>query len=108
VDVVARRFDVYLVPLDPTVGAEMKKTRPCVIISPDEMNESLLTVMISPLTSTQTDLVMRVRCRFEGRQGEVALDHIRTVDKRTLIKRLGKLDAPAQSRVAATLVNIFR
>lgn len=101
------RFDVYLVPLDPTVGAEMKKTRPCVVISPDEMNEFLRTVIISPLTSTQTDFVMRVRCRFQGVPGEVALDHIRTVDKSRLRKRLGKLDESTGKRVAEALLRMF-
>lgn len=102
-----RRFDVYLVPLDPATGAEMKKTRPCVVISPDEMNGFLRTVMVTPLTSTRTDFEFRATCDFDGVSGEVALDHIRTVDKGRLRKRLGRLDEATQRRVRALLDEMF-
>ena len=85
----------------------MKKTRPCVIISPDEMNDFLRTVIITPLTSTRTGFDFRARCTFDGIPGEVALDHIRTVDKIRLRKRLGRLDDAAQRRVRHLLDEIF-
>jgi mRNA interferase MazF len=85
----------------------MKKTRPCVIISPDEMNDLVRTVVITPLTSTLTDFEFRVRCDFQGVRGEVALDHIRTVDKVRLRKRLGRIDVPTQERVRHMLDEIF-
>lgn len=103
----AKQYDVYLVPLDPATGTEMKKSRPCVIISPDEMNDLVRTVIITPLTSTLTDFDFRVRCEFQGVRGEVALDHIRTVDKSRLRKRLGRLDTPTQARVRDMLDEIF-
>jgi mRNA interferase MazF len=102
-----KRFDVYVVPLDPTVGAEMRKTRPCVIISPDDMNDHLRTVIVTPLTSTLTEFRMRVRCDFQGVSGEIALDHVRTVDKRRLRKRLGRLDPQAQSALLRGLAAMF-
>jgi mRNA interferase MazF len=105
--VAAKQYDVYLVPLDPASGAEMKKTRPCVIISPDEMNDVVRTVIITPLTSTLSDFDFRVRCEFQGVKGEVALDHIRTVDKIRLRKRLGRLHVPTQTRVRDMLDEIF-
>lgn len=101
------QYEVYLVPLDPTIGAEMKKTRPCAIVSPDEMNDALRTVVITPLTSSRTDFVFRVPCIFDGVKGEVALDHLRSVDKRRLRKRLGQLDGPTQAKVAQMLAEIF-
>ena len=102
-----KRFDVYLVPLDPAAGSEMKKTRPCAIISPDELNAFLRTVMITPLTSTPSDFEFRVSCRFAGVDGEIALDHIRTVDKSRLRRRLGRLDPATQDAVADTLVEML-
>jgi mRNA interferase MazF len=107
VDVAAKRYDVYLVPLDPATGAEMKKTRPCVIISPDEMNDLVRTVIITPLTSTLTGFDFRVRCEFQGVRGEIALDHIRTVDRGRLRKRLGRLDVRAQGRLRDMLDEMF-
>lgn len=103
----AKQFDVYLVPLDPATGAEMKKTRPCVIISPDEMNSFLRTVIITPLTSTRTGFEFRAHCQFNGVPGEVALDHIRTVDKGRLRKRLGRLEGAARKRVRHLLDEMF-
>jgi mRNA interferase MazF len=102
------RFDVYLVRLDPSVGAEMRKTRPCVVISPDIMHRFVRTVIIAPLTSRQrTGYPTRVRSRFNGRLGEVALDHMRAVDQMRLVKRLGTLDAADARAVKAALVEMF-
>ena len=76
-----QRFEVWLVNLDPTQGSEINKTRPCVVLSPDEMNRYLRTVTIAALTSTRRDYPSRVDCTFQGKEGQVALDHIRSVDK---------------------------
>jgi mRNA interferase MazF len=108
VDVVADRFAVYLVPLDPTVSSEMAKTRPCVVVSPDAMNHLVRTVIVAPLTSTIRRFPYRVTCKLAGRQGQIALDQIRSIDKSRLAKRLGNLDAATGVRVAATLVEMFR
>lgn len=83
---------IYLVNLDPTVGHEIKKTRPCLVISPNEMNRHLKTVMIAPLTTKSHEYPSRVALRFEGKQAWIVLDQIRTVDRERLIKELGKLD----------------
>jgi mRNA interferase MazF len=85
----------------------MKKTRPSVVISPDEMNDLLRTVIITPLTSTRTDFAFRVKCEFQGVTGEVALDHIRTVDKGRLRKRLGRLDPDTQKQIRERLDEMF-
>jgi mRNA interferase MazF len=105
--VVVRRFEVYLVELDPTVGSEIQKPRPCVVISPDEMNQVIRTVIIAPLTSTGRPYPTRVDCRFQRKSGQVVLDQIRTVDKSRLIKRLGHLEDPAQSAILETLAELF-
>lgn len=107
VDVVIDRFVVYLVRLAPTVGSEVTKTRPCAVISPDEMNRQLRTVIIAPLTSTRKRYPTRVACNFANRPGEIALDQIRTVDRSRLLKRLGELDAATSSRVVRTLLEMF-
>lgn len=85
-----KQYDIVLVGLDPTVGAEMKKTRPRVLISPDEMNDSLRTVQIAPLTTNIRPYPWRVPITFQRKKGMVALDQIRTIDKRRVVKRLGK------------------
>jgi len=84
------QYDIYIVNLDPTRGSEIKKTRPCIIISPDEMNQHLRTVQIAPLTSNTRPYPWRVSIRFRRKNGMVALDQIRTVDKSRLIKKTGK------------------
>jgi mRNA interferase MazF len=104
---VVKRFDVYLINLDPTVGDEIQKTRPCLVISPDEMNRHIGTVMIAPMTTKGRDYPSRVTCRFQEKEGQVVLDQIRTVDKTRLLKRLGQLDALAQKRVLAVLGEMF-
>ncbi|RWX52007.1 transcriptional modulator of MazE/toxin, MazF [Candidatus Electrothrix marina] len=104
---VVKRFDVYLVNLDPTIGSEIQKTRPCLVISPDEMNRNIRTVIIAPMTSAQKDYPTRVSCTFKKKQGQIVLDQIRTIDKTRLIKKLGTLDSRAQSDVIATLQRLF-
>ena len=104
---VVKRFDVYLVNLDPTLGSEIQKTRPCLIISPDEMNESIATVIVAPMTTQGRDYPTRVNCRFEGKDGQIVLDQIRTVDKIRLVKKLGKASASTQQEVVAVLMEMF-
>ncbi len=104
---VTRRFDVFLVRLDPTGGSEIQKTRPCVVISPDEINRQLRTVIVAPLTSKGRGYPTRVACRFEGKDGEVVLDQIRTVDRVRLEKRLGTLDQPTATQVLQVLGRLF-
>ncbi len=103
----ARRFDVYLVTLDPTVGSEIRKTRPCVVVSPDEMNQHIRTVLVAPLTSKGTAYPTRVASRFGGRVGEVVLDQLRVVDVQRLTKRLGTLSPSTQTAVLTTLGEMF-
>lgn len=105
---VIERFGVYLVTLDPTVGAEMRKSRPCVAVSPDEMHRHLDTVIIAPLTTTRRGYPTRVPCTFAGRSGEIALDQIRAVDQSRLKKRIGKLDDATASTTSRRLVRMFR
>ena len=88
---VVRQYDILLISLDPTVGHEMKKVRPCVVISPDEMNKNIETVIIAPMTSRSHVYPTRVPVRFKSKDGWIVLDQIRTVDKRRLIKKLGRL-----------------
>ncbi len=102
-----KRFDVYLVTLDPTRGSEIKKTRPCLVISPDEMNRHIRTVIVAPMTTRGRSYPTRVDCIFEGKVGQVVLDQIRTVDKSRLVKRLGPLATPTTSEVLDTLANMF-
>jgi mRNA interferase MazF len=104
---VVKRFDVFLINLDPTVGAEMKKTHPGVIISPDEMNRHIATVIIAPMTTQGKTYPTRVTCKFQGKQGLVVLDQIRTVDKTRLAKKLGRIDTKTQSDVLTVLGEMF-
>jgi len=101
------RFDVYLVNLDPTVGSEIQKTRPCLIISPDEMNDNIRTVIIAPMTSARKDYPTRVSCTFRKKQGQIVLDQIRTIHKERLIKRLGTIDSKTQLDVISVLQRLF-
>ena len=105
--VVARRFDVYLVSLDPTVGAEIQKTRPCLIISPDEMNAYIQTVIIAPITTQGRNYPTRVVRRFGGKDAHIILDQLRTVDNVRLIKRLGRISPATQKRVLGVLAELF-
>ena len=104
---VVKRFEVYLVTLDPTVGSEIRKTRPCVVISPNSMNRYIRTVIIAPMTTRGHDYPSRVPCRFQGRDGEIVVDQLRSVDKVRLIKRLGQVSLPVKKAVLATLSEIF-
>jgi mRNA interferase MazF len=101
------RFDVYLVSLDPTIGGEIKKTRPCLLISPDEMNRHIRTVIVAPMTTKGREYPTRVPCRFRGKAGLVVLDQIRTVDTSRLVRNLGRLDAEAGGKVLAVLGEMF-
>ncbi len=104
---VVKRFDVYLVNLDPTIGSEIKKTRPCLILSPDEMNRYIATVIIAPMTTKGRSYPSRVECHFQGQDGLIVLDQIRTVDKARLVRRLGRIDDQAQTDVLAVLAELF-
>ena len=104
---VANRFDVYLINLDPTVGSEIQKTRPCLIISPDEMNRHIRTVIVAPMTSATKDYPTRVNFRFKRKEGQIVLDQIRTIDKKRLIKKLGSIDAKTQLEVISVLQRLF-
>lgn len=101
------RFDVFLIKLDPTVGHEIRKTRPCVVISPDEMNRHLGTVIVAPLTTQGKDYPSRVAVTFQGKPGKVVLDQIRTVDKARLTKKLGVLPPAAGKRTLVVLGDMF-
>jgi mRNA interferase MazF len=104
---VVSRGEVHLVDLDPTRGSEIRKTRPCVIVSPDELNHHLNTVMIAPLTTGGRPYPWRVACEFAGRSGMVALDQLRTVDTERLVKALGTLQPATFEAVLATLREVF-
>ncbi len=104
---VVARFEVWLVTLDPTRGSEIAKTRPCVIISPDSVNKYLNTVLVAPLTSTQKPYPTRVDCQFDGRDGQIALDQVRSIDKVRLVKKLGELDERTNQQICTTLVALF-
>lgn len=104
---VIRRFDVYLINLEPTIGSEIKKVRPCVVVSPDEMNRHIRTVIIAPMTTKGQPYPTRVPCRFAGKVGQIAVDQLRTVDQGRLVKRLGKISAIAQRQLLATLAEMF-
>jgi mRNA interferase MazF len=104
---VIKRFDVYLVALDPTIGTEIKKTRPCVVISPDEMNRHIATVIIAPMTTKGYDYPTRVSCIFQKKKGQVVLDQIRTIDKSRLVQKIGRLSDFTQNKVLSVLQELF-
>ena len=97
------QYDVYLINLDPTIGHEIKKTRPCLVISPDEMNDNLQTVTIAPMTTKSHDCPTRVRVDFQNKTGWIVLDQIRTIDKKRLTKRLGAIDRKTVQRVKSVI-----
>ena len=101
------RFDLYLVNVDPTVGSEIKKTRSCLIISPDEMNRHIRTVIVAPMTTAGKDYRTRVRCKFKKKKGQIVLDQIRTIDKTRLVKKLGAIDQETQIEVISVLQRLF-
>ena len=102
-----RRDEVWLVVLDPTQGAEIQKTRPCLVISPDEMNRHLRTIIIAPMTTVARPYPTRVAVRFQSKRGQVALDQLRAVDRQRLVRRLGTVSAKTAQDVSATLLEIF-
>lgn len=101
------RFDVFLVNLDPTVGSEIRKSRPCIIVSPDEMNRHVRTVVVAPLTTSSRPYPSRVQVKFAGKDGQVVIDQLRTVDKVRLAARLGALDAREAAAVLDVLKEFF-
>ena len=102
------RFEVFLVTLDPTVGHEIKKTRPCVVISPDEMNHHIGTIIVAPMTTKGRNYPTRIDCTFQGVEGQVVLDQIRTVDKARLVKKLGQLSQTSGDRILDILTEMFQ
>jgi mRNA interferase MazF len=105
---VISRFDIFLINLDPTVGSEIRKTRPCLIISPDEMNRHIRTVIVAPMTTKEGKAYpTRVACEFRGKKGQIVLDQIRTLDKSRLIKKQGIVNPRIQVEVIATLQKMF-
>jgi mRNA interferase MazF len=102
-----RRGEVFLVTLDPTRGSEIRKTRPCVVVSPDELNAHLRTAIVAPLTTGGQQYPFRVPCRFASRRGHVVIDQLRTVDRERLVQHLGRLSPATFSRVLATLGEMF-
>jgi mRNA interferase MazF len=104
---ILRRGDVFLVSLDPTRGGEIRKTRPCVVVSPDELNAHLQTFIVAPLTTGSHPYPFRVPCRFEGRAGYIVLDQIRTVDRERLVRKLGKLAPSTLRRTLTILQDMF-
>ena len=104
---VIEQFDIYLISLDPTLGREIKKTRPCLVISPNEMNRNIGTVIVAPMTTKGRSYPTRISCSFQGKKGQIVLDQIRTVDKERLIKKLGALDQLTQSAVLRILREMF-
>jgi mRNA interferase MazF len=105
--VVVKRFDVFLINLDPTIGSEIRKTRPCVVISPDEMNRNIATVIVAPMTTKGKQYPTRVVCKFQEKDGLIVLDQIRTVDKTRLVEYLGLIDENERGLVLATLAEMF-
>ena len=100
------RFDIWLVSLDPTIGKEIKKTRPCLILSPNELS-LLSTVLVAPLTSKGFPLIIRVPCEFQGQEGLILLDQIRAIDKSRLVKKLGVLNETTAQTVCDVCVSLF-
>ena len=106
-EIVVEGFNIFLVRLDPATGAETAKTRPCVIVSPDELNRAIGTVIIAPMTTVLRGWPTRVEIRFQNKTGEIALGQIRAVDKSRLVKRLGKLNPSTTEAVLDTLGEMF-
>ena len=104
---VVERFDVFLVNLDPTIESEIRKTRPCLIISPDEINRNIRTVIIAPMTKAQRDYPTRAACVFKRKKGQIVLDQIRSIDKARLIKRIGTIDPKTQADTIVILQEMF-
>lgn len=101
------QFEVYVIELDPTVGTEIKKTRPCVVVSPDAINRNLTTVIVAPLTHSIRDFPSRLACYFNREDGQIVLDQIRSVDKKRLKKKIGKIDTQTSELVKTVLQTMF-
>jgi mRNA interferase MazF len=106
-EVVPRRGDVFVVDLNPTRGREIRKTRPCVVISPDELNAHLQTLIVAPLTSGRHRYPFRVPCQFQGKAGQVVVDQLRAIDRERCVRRLGKVSPPTLSRLLSVLAEMF-
>jgi mRNA interferase MazF len=104
---VINRFEVYLVNLDPTIGNEIKKTRPCLVISPDEMNHHIRTVIVAPMTTKRRNYPTRILCTFQGKSGQIVLDQLRTVDSARMFKKLGKISKKTSLKALAVLQEMF-
>ena len=104
---VIHRFEVWLVNLDPTIGKEIKKTRPCLVVSPNEANKHLSTIIGAPMTTTIRNYPTRVSCTFQKKKGQIAIDQIRALDEARLVKKLGKLDETTCKKVSEILVEYF-
>ena len=102
-----RRDEVWLVALDPSRGSEIRKTRPCAIVSPDEMNRHLLTTIVAPMTTTERAYPTRVAVTFQQKKGQVALDQLRAVDRQRLVRKLGAVSPKTAALVSATLSEMF-
>jgi mRNA interferase MazF len=104
---VVKRGDIWLINLDPTIGSEIKKTRPCVVVSPPELNKHLRTVMVAPMTSKGFDAQFRPQLTFQGTQGRILLDQLRAVDKTRFVKKLGSVSSSTHQKVIGVLQEIF-
>ncbi len=104
---VVKRFEIYLVSFDPAVGGEIRKSRPAVVVSPDESNRNLATVVVVPLTSGKYTYPARIPCHFNGREGTIVLDQMRAVDNRRMYERMGELDEKDQERLLTGLATFF-
>lgn len=104
---VARRFDIFLVNLDPTVGSEIRKVRPCLVISPDEMNRNIATVIVAPMTTKGKQYPTRIPCVFKEKRGLIVLDQIRTIDRARLVRKLGTLNKKVREEVLSKLLEMF-
>lgn len=102
-----KRFEIYLIALDPTIGSEIKKTRPCLVVSPDELNRNIKTIIVAPMTTKRREYPSRVSCTFQAKKAEIVLDQLRTVDKSRLIRKLGKIGSRTQSEVLSVLADLF-
>lgn len=102
-----KRDEIWLIALDPSRGSEIKKTRPCLVISPDDMNEPLRTVLVAPMTRTQRNYPTRVNVTFQNKAGQVALDQLRAVARERLIRRLGTVPTKTAYTVSSVLVEMF-
>ena len=102
-----RRDEVWLIALDPSKGSEIKKTRPCLVISPDEMNEALQTVLVAPMTTTLRNYPTRVNLTFRNKLGQVALDQLRAIDRQRLVRKLGMVSSKTTDQVSTVLIEMF-